>query len=153
MSRATTYALALVLCVSAASAQAAAPKGKFGIHKPVGVTKASGTNVGVSGGIGNVTNPIVNTPPKVPPHRFPINTKPIAFPPPSKGPGPIDGMPVAPTPKPTCGCHKGCDHYCHYSHYCHCDGCLEFVPMMYVEGCTGYVADDASEDMSDDMDQ
>jgi hypothetical protein len=71
MTRAASFALMIAFCVTAASAQAAGPKGKFGNHKPVAKAPSGGFN------FGNVTNPIVNTPPKT--VLGPINGAP-AFP-------------------------------------------------------------------------
>ena len=169
MNRAISFALTIVFCVSAVSAQAAAPKAKFGNHKPVRVTKALGTNVGINSGIGNVTNPIVNTPPKAGP-GFPLNPpRPIGHGPVVLNPphhGPINGLPVPYKPQPVCGWHKCWSHD-------HCHDWMRYVAMTCVADC-GYefmndcsnnlsqdtsgdasqgTADDASQGTSDDMSQ
>lgn len=149
MNRSISFALVVVFCVSAASAQAAGPKGKFGIRKPVGVTKASGTNVGINKGIGNVTNPIVNTPPKVAPgfpynpNGLPMGHGPVVFNP-NGGHGPINGLPVPYKPQPTCGWHKCWDHG-------HCYDWMRFISMTCDDDCGYYVTDDCSYDVCPDI--
>jgi hypothetical protein len=141
MNRATSFALVVVICASAVSAQAATPKGKMGIRKPVGVMK------GPSGGFnfGNVTNPIINTPPKAAP-GFPYNPTglhgghgPVVLNPPKHGP--INGLPVPYKPQPVCGCHHHCDR----------DFCREWSMWCMSMGCAdecGNCSDDSSDDMS-----
>jgi hypothetical protein len=149
MNRATSLALVAVFCASAVSAQAASPKGKVGTHKPVGVM------TGASGGFnfGNVTNPIVNTPPKAAP-GFPYNPTglrggghgPVVLNPPK--PGPINGLPVPYKPQPICGSHHGCHHdYCRDWKWYISTSCGDDCGSCYLDGC-GYSIDD---DMCDDM--
>jgi hypothetical protein len=144
MTRATSFALMIAFCVTAASAQAAGPKGKFGNHKPVAKTPSGGFN------FGNVTNPIVNTPPKtvlgpinhlpVFPPRFPIEKGhgPVVFNPPHHGP--INGLPVFPNKPP----HKNW-------HHDHCNDWYRYLSMNCADDCCFYFGDDCSYDLCFDM--